>query len=107
MGQKLRGSFYYREQFLQRGTSSYQCPEGFGVGFGWAVSCGKRGKRGRGWGGWGGGGQRTGKGTGKSMRKRLSELPFSKLPFEFSFSPVGSIYHNCRGVHVQEVLPGL
>ena len=28
----------------------------------------------------------TGKGTGKSMRTRLSKLPFSKLPF--SFSPI-------------------
>ena len=32
----------------------------------------------------GGGGVGTGKGTVKSMRKRLSELPLSKLPFSFS-----------------------
>ena len=42
-------------------------------------------KRGRGWGGCGVG---TGKGTGKSMRTRLSKLPFRQttglLPFSFS-----------------------
>ena len=45
-------------------------------------------EKGRGWGGWGGWGDGagTGKGTGKSMRMRLSKLPSSKLPF--SFSPI-------------------
>ena len=33
------------------------------------------------------GGVGTGEGTGKSMRTRLSKLPFSDLPF--SFSPMG------------------
>ena len=31
----------------------------------------------------GGAGEGTGKGTGKSMRARLSKLPFSNLPFSF------------------------
>ena len=31
-----------------------------------------------------GGGVGTDKGTGKSMRTRLSKLPFSKLPLSFS-----------------------
>ena len=33
-----------------------------------------------------GGGVGTGKGTGRSMRTRLSKLPFSNLPL--SFSPI-------------------
>ena len=45
------------------------------------------GKGGRGWGVWDGG-VGTGKGTGKSIRTRLSKLPFSNLPF--SFSPIHS-----------------
>ena len=52
-------------------------------GGGW-LSCGKKGggekRKGMGRvGGWG----RTGKGTGKSIRTRLSKLPFSKLPSRF------------------------
>ena len=44
----------------------------------------------------GGGGLRTGKGTGTSVRTRLSKLPFSNLPFSFSLvqstnAPTGSI----------------
>ena len=35
-------------------------------------------------GGEGGGGVGTSKATGKSMRTRLSKLPFSKLPLSFS-----------------------
>ena len=54
-----------------------------GEGFGVQVGCGGwfpvENKRRRG--GGGGGGVGTGKGIGKSMRTRLSKLPFSKLLF--------------------------
>ena len=54
--------------------------EGFGVGFkgvaGGGFPVGKRGKTGRGWGGR--------RGTGKSIRTRLSKLSFRNLPFNIS-----------------------
>ena len=63
--------------------------EGFGIGFRWVVGMvfflwkmREKGKRG----GEGGGRGGDGKGSGKSMRTRLSKLPFSELPF--SFSPI-------------------
>ena len=49
-----------------------------------------------------GGGVGTGKGTGKSMRTRLSKLPFCKLPD--SFSPVQ--FHALRSCTVVEEAPG-
>ena len=52
----------------------------------------------------GGGGVGTGKGTGKSMRTRLSKLPFGNLPFSnlpFSFSAkllfLAEAREPCRG----------
>ena len=55
--------------------------KGFGVRFrrvvGGGLPVGNEGE------GEGGGGVGTGKGTGESMRRRLSKLPFSKLPFRF------------------------
>ena len=65
------------------------CPgrgSGSGSGWwwgGWGFPVENEGKRGRRWRGWGGG-VGTGKGTGKSMRTRLSKLPFSDLPFCFT-----------------------
>ena len=61
--------------------------EGFGVGFrrvvGGSFLVENKGKGGRGGGGWGVVWEPA-KGTGKSMRTRLSNLPFGKLPFSFS-----------------------
>ena len=53
-------------------------------GGGWGVPVAKKKKRdkGKGLGTVAGGG--TGRGTGKSMRTRLSRLPFGKLPFSLS-----------------------
>ena len=58
--------------------------EGFGLGWGWPFSCGKKIEKGEGGVGRVGVGVGTGKGTGKSMHTRLSKLPFSKLACSLS-----------------------
>ena len=93
-GQKLKGSLY-RGSFRKGVRVPIGVPGGgvWGrvqvggevggeVGFLWKMSEKGEGAR-RVWGGVG-----TGKGTGKSMRMRLSKLPFSDLPF--SSSPNGA-----------------
>ena len=70
----------------------------------WRTPCHawKRGVKGKGVGRVGGGGaSRTGQGTGNSMRRRLSKLPFSKLPFSFALNLasvyVGPFLHSSQG----------